>query len=254
MRNTARTTAKALLIAAGTAGFVSLSSGFAAADTVGDVTGALDTDALGQPPAVDGTLPASVVPEADPTLPSTDLPEVAAPEVDGMVGAAQDQVDAVEVTVPRVNVPEVDANGYLMVVQGSTVLVDFVARQARGDVETVAAEAGSVVDQTVSGVGTDLDGVDRLAVGTATDVTDDAVEDLDVPVADAVDTEAPPEAPAVGGVEDTVAGLTEADELSEPEVIDETLPTDVPDTNVVDTDLVGDTTDALGDDLTDGLL
>lgn len=223
MRNNARTTAKALLIAAGTAGFVSLSSGFAVADTLGDVTGAPETDALGQLPAVDSTIPAPA-----PTLPSADLPEVA--------------------------VPEIDADSYLMAAQGSIVLVDFVAQQARGDVESGAAEAGSVADRTASGVVTDLDGVDRLA-GGVTDGTDDAVEHIDVPATDAVDTEVLPEAPAVGGVEETVEGLSVADDLSEPEVIDEPLPTDeLPtkdlDTDVVDTDLAGDSTD----DLTGGLL
>lgn len=265
MRNTARTTAKALLIAAGTAGFVTLGSGFAAADTVGDVTGALGTGTLGQLPAVDTALPAPALPEVDPALPSAalpgvDVPEAASPEVDGVVGAARNQVDSVGVTVPRVNVPEVDTDGYLTAAQGTTVMVEFLSQQARGDVDAVAAEAGSVVDQTVSGVGTDLGGVDDLAVGTATGVTDGAVEDLDVPATDVVDTEVLPEAPAAGGVEDTVDGLTEADDLAELEVVDtETLPTDELPTDALDTDVtgadpVGDTTDALGTDLTDGLL
>lgn len=260
MRNTARTTAKALLIAAGTAGFVTLGSGFAAADTVGDVTGALGTGTLGQLPAVDTALPAPALPEVDPALPSAALPGVAVPEVNGVVGAAQDQVDSVEVTVPRVNVPEVDTDGYLATAQGTTVMVEFLSQQARGDVDAVAAEAGSVVDQTVSGVGTDLDGVDDHAVDTATGVTDGAVEDLDVPATDVVDTEVLPETPAAGGVEDTVDGLTEADDLAELEVVDtETLPTDELPTDTLDTDVtgadpVGDTTDALGTDLTDGLL
>ncbi|MBR8741088.1 hypothetical protein [Nocardiopsis sp. MG754419] len=263
MRNTARTTAKSLLIAVGAAGFVALGSGFAAADTVGDLTGAPGTDALGWAPAVDPALPAPALPEVDTALPAPALPEVAVPEVDGVVGDARDRVDVPGVTVPRVDVPEidvpeVDVDGHLATVRGATLLVDFVALQTRGDVDAVTAEARTVVDRTAQGVPTDLDGVDDLASDAVTDVTDgvdDAVEDLDVPATDVVDTgvvdtEDLPRTPELGGVEHTVDGLTKVDALAETEV----LPTDSLDTDVVDTDLVDDATDVLDTDPTDGLL
>lgn len=238
MFNSARTSARTLLIAAATAGFAALGSGLASADTL---------DAIAAPDLADGVsapdvaVPDVTAPEA--ALPEVALPEVAAPEVNDVVGSAQDQVDGIDVTVPRVNVPEPSTGEYVAAAQGVSFPVLYAATVARGDVEAIAFEAVSVAGQAASGVDADLEVVDALPEATDLAEVPDVAELPDV--AD-VDTEALPEAPAVEDVENTVGGA-----------VDQTDPGSVTDLDAVDADLVGTDvlgTDILSTDLTGGLL
>lgn len=218
MFNNARTSARTLLLAATTTGFVALGSGFASADT-------LDGIAAPDLAVPDVTAPEAVVPEAD------------APDVNDVVDTAQNQVDDVDVTVPRVNVPEVSTDEYVLAAQGVSFPVLYAATVARGDAEGAAAEGVSVAGQALTGVDADLEVVDALPeaadltevpeVADAADVTDAA----ELP--DVADTDVLPEAPAVEDVEDTVGGAVDQSGLTDLDAVD----TDPVDTEVLDTDL-----------------
>ena len=245
MFNNARTSARTLLIATTTAGFVALGSGFASADTLDaiaapDLAGGIGAPDLAVPDVTDGL-----------TAPGAALPEIAAPDANDVVDTAQNQVDSVDVTVPRVNVPEVSTDEYVAAAQGVSFPVLYAATVARGDVEGVAFEVVSVAGQALNGVDADLEVVDTLP--GAADLADNAqLPDVaDVPeVADAadlpdvadVDTDVLPGAPAVEDVEDTVGGAVDPAGLTDT----------VTDLDSVDTDIVD--TEALTGDLAGGLL
>ncbi|WP_017611096.1 hypothetical protein [Nocardiopsis xinjiangensis] len=109
MFHIARTSARTMLLAAGTAGFVALGSGFASAGSLPNATGVINSSTAGQVPGAGNVLnPAGQVPDVGTTLPATDLPgtgNVFAPgvpertvtsEVDGLLPES----DAAEVPEP----------------------------------------------------------------------------------------------------------------------------------------------------------
>lgn len=225
MFNNARTSARTLLITATTAGFVALGGGLASADTLDGITAPDLTDGI--------------------TAPDLTAPDLTAPEVNDVVDTAQNQVDNVDVTVPRVNVPEVDAGEYVAAAEGVSFPVLYAATVARGDVEAVGFEAVSVAGQALNGVDADLEVVDTLPeaadladTGRLPDVAEvpEAADTAELPDVADVDTDVLPQAPAVEDVEDAVGGAADPAGLTET----------VTDLDAVDTDLV-DTEDLTGD-------
>lgn len=240
----ARTSAKTLFVAAGAAGFVALGNGFAAADTLEGVTGGIDTGVPAALPAVDTAVPAADLPQ----LGAVDAPALDAPQANDVLGLAHSQVDSVDVTVPRVNVPEIDADTYLEAAEATTFPAQFLVNEAQRDVEFLVAEAAFAAGSTVDGVDADLEVVDNVDVPNVPNVPN-VPEVADVPDVDTdiVDTEVP----AVGDVEETVGGA-DVDGLTDEVVDTDIVDTEVLDTDAVDTDVVD--TDTVDTDLVDGLV
>ncbi|WP_017614569.1 hypothetical protein [Nocardiopsis salina] len=156
MFNNARTSARTLLLAAGTAGFVALGSGFATAEPLPDATGAIDGTA-GQVPGAE-TLPATELPGTEdataPGVPSVErtvtseldgllteadvaeIPELASlaeiAELEGVEGVALGNIDDLGNAAPQAPaldgaVPQVDVGSYTSAVEGATLPARFYA-------------------------------------------------------------------------------------------------------------------------------
>lgn len=158
MFNNARTSARTLLLAAGTAGFVALGSGFATAETLPDATGAVD-GAAGQVPGAE-TLPATELPGTEdvtaPGVPSVErtvtseldgllseadvaeIPELASlaeiAELEGVEGVALGSIDDLGDSAPQVPaldgaVPQVDVESYTGAAEAATLPARFYAAE-----------------------------------------------------------------------------------------------------------------------------
>ncbi|MBE2998234.1 hypothetical protein IDM40_05880 [Nocardiopsis sp. HNM0947] len=158
MFNNARTSARTLLLAAGTAGFVALGSGFATAEPLPDATGAID-GAAGQVPGAE-TLPATELPGTEdvtaPGVPSVErtvtneldgllseadvaqIPELASlaeiAELEGVEGVALGDIDGLDTAAPQVPaldgaVPQVDVDSYTSAAEAATLPARFYAAE-----------------------------------------------------------------------------------------------------------------------------
>ncbi|QRN81288.1 MAG: hypothetical protein JK586_07580, partial [Nocardiopsis sp. BM-2018] len=129
MFDNTRTSARTLLIAATTAGFVALGGGLASADTLDRVANPGTVNKVANPGTVNkvanpGTVnkvanPGTVnkitapgVADPDVSVPQVELPEapeapeVTAPDTNGVADSAQELADSADATVPQVNAPE----------------------------------------------------------------------------------------------------------------------------------------------------
>ncbi|GAA1463930.1 hypothetical protein NE857_01365 [Nocardiopsis exhalans] len=235
MFDNTRTSARTLLIAATTAGFVALGGGLASADTLDRVANPGTVNKVANPGTVNKiTAPGAADPDVSaPQVELPEAPEVTAPDTNDVADSAQEQVDSVDATVPQVNAPEPSTDEYTAAARGVTHSVLYAVTVARGDAEAVAFEAASVTGQVLDGVDTDTDTDTDLEVVDALPETDGLAE---LPEAADVEgaTEAVelPEAPGVEEVEDVVGGAAPSD-LADPEAVDTGLVgAEAPDTDL----------------------